>query len=284
MKTRAERIADVVTMMGEAWRQKITPATMLTFSAGTEDILIDDVERGAVRSIRECQFMPSVFELRQLCGTKPDSVSPKDRPTLAWCDVRTAIRKVGGYESPKFDDPVINATIREMGGWVALCDSTSDELVWREKDFLRIYAALATCRLPDERTERLTGIIEKTNGAPTDVVEVGCLTVGTSAVRRIEVEQPKKRLTATLSPVAELAKRLTFGGVADEEAREHKPIVAVRSREEQIAALGLPITARSVVSDELAREVAGVMTREAESRHRQETSGRSVPIAEALNV
>lgn len=233
MKTRPERIADIVTMMGEAWRQKITPATMLTFSVGTDDLPIDAVERAAMRAIRECQFMPSVFELRQLAGAT-GAITAKDKPTLAWCDVRRAISRIGAYESPDFDDPIINATIREMGGWVLLCDSTIEELVWREKDFLRIYAALSTCNLPDERTERLAGIIEKENGSalPAPVVDVGCLTVGTSGVTRHLTEPPILRIEGA-SPAAELAKRLEF-----DDRDEPKPATQpVRSREEQLAAL-----------------------------------------------
>lgn len=235
MKTRAERIADVVTMMGEAWRQKITPATMLTFATGTEDIRIEDVERGAMRAIRECQFMPSVFELRQLCGASIGKLSAKDRPTLAWCDVRRAISRVGGYDSPDFEDPVINATIREMGGWVLLCNSTVEELVWREKDFLRMYSALATCHLDDERTERLAGICERENGTaiPAPVVEVSCLTTnGTARVRRVNVIETKRLASPSQAAVA-LSQRLEFD---DREKPDSVP-VTVLSREQQILAL-----------------------------------------------
>lgn len=235
MKTRAERIADVVTMMGEAWRQKITPATMLTFSAGTDDLPIESVERAAMRAIRECQFMPSVFELRQLAGAKSENVAAKDKPTLAWGDVRRAINRVGAYDSPKFDDPVIHATIRQLGGWVALCDSTAEELVWREKDFLRTYATLAPLELPDEQVARLTGIAERENGPaiPVNVVEVGCLTCGTSGEQRLVEGLDPKRLTAP--PAAEvLAKRLTFDDRDD--VTDLAP-VGKRSRDEQLNAL-----------------------------------------------
>lgn len=233
MKTRAERIADVVTMMGEAWRQKITPATMLTFSVGTEDIPIEAVERGVMRAIRECQFMPSVHELRTMCGAISGNIATKDRPTLAWCDVRRAISRVGGYDSPQFNDPIINATIREMGGWVLLCESTVDELVWREKDFLRLYSALATCQLLEDRVARLAGITEKENGlaVSASVVSVECLTMGPSKMtRRIEAPKEAKALPV-LADVQKLATRLEFK--CDE---DRQPTLA-QKKDEQLAGL-----------------------------------------------
>ncbi len=236
MNPRAARIADVVTMMGEAWRQKVTPATMLTFSAGTDDIAIEELERGAMRAIRECQFMPSVFELRQLCGAKSGHIATKDKPTLAWGDVRRAISRVGAYDSPKFDDPVIHAVIRQLGGWVALCDSTIEELVWREKDFLRTYAALAPLDLPDDQVARLTGIAEKDNGPclPALVVEVGCLTTGTSGEQRHVEETETKRISGPSRPVELFVHRLGFD---DREEKQDSPVVAARNRDEQLALL-----------------------------------------------
>lgn len=237
MKTRAERIADVVTMMGEAWRQKITPATMLTFSAGTDDIEISDVERAAMRAIRECQFMPSVFELRQLAGAKSGNVVAKDRPTLAWGEVRRQISRCGYMDSPKFDDQIIHATIRQLGGWIALCDSTSEDLVWREKDFLRTYAALMPLNLPAEQTERLAGEAERVNGPafPVNLVEIGCLTTGTHGERR-RIEEPETKRISGPSPAAEmLAKRLDFDD-RESSAVIEKPAQA-RSREDQLSLL-----------------------------------------------
>ena len=231
MKTRNERLADVVTMLGEAWRQKITPATLLTFQAGTDDIDIEAIERAAMRAIRECQFMPSVFELRQLTGMS-GAIATKDRPTLAWIDVRQRIAKVGGYDSPNFLDPTINATIRSLGGWVALCDSTTEELVWREKDFLRTYAALMPLNLPDEQTARLAGITETTNGPaiPAPVVEIGCLTTGGYGQRRVTEPVESKRLPLVAAET--LLKRLSV-----DDRDEPKEPITLPDRDTQLAAL-----------------------------------------------
>lgn len=60
--------------------------------------------------------MSSVAELREFCGVASGRINVKDRPLLAWQAVLEAISKVGAYVSPDFDDSVINATIRQLGG------------------------------------------------------------------------------------------------------------------------------------------------------------------------
>ncbi len=58
----------------------------------------------------------------------------------AWSRVVTAIREVGGYESVVFDDPIIHAVIRDMDGWIRLCQVREDELPFRGHDFQARYA------------------------------------------------------------------------------------------------------------------------------------------------
>ncbi|MCX7418727.1 MAG: DUF6475 domain-containing protein [Planctomycetia bacterium] len=128
------------------------------------DLDINPVKRGVMAAIRECQFMPSVHELRKLAGAADSRIDAKDRPLLAWQATRGAFSKVGAYDSPEFDDAVINATIRELGGWLLLCDTPSDEMHWLEKRFCAIYSALCSVKLPTDQTKRLAGITEVGNG------------------------------------------------------------------------------------------------------------------------
>lgn len=231
-------IDEAVAMLAEAFGQKFTPARLMAYEAGLADIDLRTVGEGVMRSIRECQFMPSVFELRQLCGAKSNIPLGKDRPTIAWGDVRRAISRVGGYDSPNFNDPLIHAVIRQLGGWPALCDSTSEELVWREKDFLRTYAAMMQMNVPSEQLERLAGIAEKENGPcfPALIVDVGCLGTGTIGEHRRleEKETVTKRISGPNPAAAMLATKLEFDDRTDPPPILRLP---VRSKDDQIAAL-----------------------------------------------
>lgn len=66
---------------------------------------------------------------------------PSERAQHAWSKLRRGIRRVGPYRSVAFDDPIIHCAIRDMGGWVAVNDWTSDEVPFRQRDFERAYRA-----------------------------------------------------------------------------------------------------------------------------------------------
>lgn len=82
---------------------------------------------------------------------------------LAWSRVAQTIREVGGYSSVVFDDPVIHAVIRDMGGWVTLCQIRVDELPFREKDFTTRYAGYVG-HPPAQYPKQLTGMLAHQHG------------------------------------------------------------------------------------------------------------------------
>lgn len=241
--SRAEQFAGCMYGLGEAFRQKVTGVTLQAYDMGLSDVPISSIRAACAKAVRSCQFMPTVYELRSLCGLVTDSVDGRDKPTLAWQAVRDAIRKVGGYASPNFEDPTVNAVVRELGGWVALCDTPTDQMQWVEKRFLAAYASMQRCKLPDDLTTRLTGISEADNvlcghsDQGVSVVEVRCLSVATRmdapAVPRIEVSTVPRieHGEAVREPIVINTKTAE---IPDEDPQE---ATQSRSREEQLAML-----------------------------------------------
>jgi len=87
-----------------------------------------DPERG--------QFMPKPADIvRQIQGTHGD------RSLIAWGKVLDSLQRVGAYASVCFDDGVIHAVIEDMGGWVKLCRSKTDDLGYLQKRFCDAYKA-----------------------------------------------------------------------------------------------------------------------------------------------
>lgn len=81
-----------------------------------------DPERG--------QFAPKPADIvRQLQGTATD------RSLIAWGKVLDAMQRVGAYTSVVFDDGAIHAAIEDMGGWMKLCRSQTDELPFLQRRF-----------------------------------------------------------------------------------------------------------------------------------------------------
>ncbi|MCX7420100.1 MAG: DUF6475 domain-containing protein [Planctomycetia bacterium] len=254
-KSRSEQILECVTILAEAWRQKITPMTVRTYELGLSDLDINAVKRGVMAAIRDCQFMPSVHELRKLAGAADSRIDAKDRPLLAWLSVRSAISKAGAYSSATFDDDtVIIATIRELGGWERLCDTLSDEMHWLEKRFCATYSALCSVKLSADQTKRLPGIIEISNGregyrsAPIPVAQIRSLTSPNVASEPITLRLEQQDVPKPTGPhiaSAKLVERLTV-----EDREPDLPTVPPKSKEQQLADLKRLSNGRTTTADQ----------------------------------
>lgn len=230
---------ELVTMLAEVTNRKLSEIGFMAYEIALADIPLESLNAATMRLLNSATFMPSPAEIREAAGVVSGAIVTKDRPTLAWEAVRRAMSQVDGYGSVDFDDKVINATIRQIGGWIELCEATLEQLIWKEKDFLRTYAALATCQLSDELTRPLFGIHEQSNAAsypsePTTVFAIGCLTTGTTDITKVIAQPETESVKRIESPIAAevLAKRLTF------DAREEKlPLPPQRTKDEMLAAL-----------------------------------------------
>jgi hypothetical protein len=89
-----------------------------------------DPERG--------QFAPKVADIvRQLSGTATE------RATVAWGKVYEAMQRVGAYTDVVYDDPVIHAVIKDMGGWPKMCRTENESLSFVQHRFCETYRAYA---------------------------------------------------------------------------------------------------------------------------------------------
>ncbi len=174
------------------------PEGMLQWIESLDDLTDDEFCTALKRFSRESKDFPSPAAVRSFAGSV--GLSDSDRATIAWAKVRESIRKVGGYATVTFDDPLITASIREMGGWVQLCETNTDDLKWREQDFRRIYGAIAKAGIGD--ASPLAGICERTNAKlgyapqePAVVVETG-LPLHPAAPALPVTEREPKRLTS----------------------------------------------------------------------------------------
>jgi len=106
------------------------------------------------------QFLPKPADVVKLLGG-----SNLDRATLAWTKTLKAVQHVGTYESVCFDDPIINAVIHEMGGWIAMGAITEKESPFKQREFEQRYRAYRTRGGMFAYPRSLPGIIARENGA-----------------------------------------------------------------------------------------------------------------------
>ncbi len=137
-------VVEAVTMLALTFRQEASKPLIKIYEVGLGGLTAEQVRQATNRAVRECEFMPPPAGLRKLAGI----LSIADRSMLAWEAFRDARRKHGYYQSVDFDDPVINATIRNLGGWcevIIRIDSEDETDKWVRRDFERIYQSL--CRV-----------------------------------------------------------------------------------------------------------------------------------------
>jgi hypothetical protein len=101
------------------------------------------------RALRESKFMPSPAELLAFAGV---TTSRDAQVALAWEAVRAAVDKHDYTASVDFG-PLVNAVVRNIGGWDALCRAKLKELdVWLRRRFEEVHEMFA-----DIPVERLNG-------------------------------------------------------------------------------------------------------------------------------
>jgi hypothetical protein len=203
------------------------------------DLTAEQLRRGIVQTLHTHQYagFPPLGTVRTnaLAGTQ---VSAKDRPLAAWQALLYAIGHVGVYDSPNFDDAIINAVVRELGGWPILCDTPTEGMQWLEKRFCAIYSALCGANLPEEQTRRLAGTTEITNARngysmePVRVAQIRCLTVDSNQqepvrTRLVENLKQPKVLPSPNTAVGVLAEKMN--SVEDEESTPQIALIADKS-------------------------------------------------------
>lgn len=86
----------------------------------------------------------------------------RSRALRAWTEVVTAVRSVGRYNSVVFDDPCIHCVIRDMGGWIYLCQQPEKELPFLRHEFEKRYCDYQGKPLP-HYPRSLKGSLEHDN-------------------------------------------------------------------------------------------------------------------------
>lgn len=182
----------LIESLAAAFGVSVEPALLEGYWLGLDDLPIEALASAVRLAIRQSERMPRPRELRSLAGDMPNDA----RAVQAWGVVSRSVGRFGAYASVNFDDPVINATIRNLGGWPLICTKTVEEFeTWLRKDFERIYASLARNGVTEEAARYLVGHHETTNAAagyrfePPKEITTGLPAHATSPLRRLSAPE-----------------------------------------------------------------------------------------------
>lgn len=157
---RAEFV-NVISAMAATFGREGSEALLTGYWMGLSDLSVQAVKSAAHAAIHHCKFMPVPAELRQLAG----ELLPADRAVKAWQAVIAAVRRHGYYQTVDFDDPLTNATLRNLWhDWSAFDDALeAQDEHWLRKEFERVYQSLVRSSVNADAARPLVGWFEKTN-------------------------------------------------------------------------------------------------------------------------
>jgi len=145
--------------IAEVYGKKMSDASVVIYFEALKDCEFTDIRRGFklhCEDPEEGRFMPLPAHIRgRIC-------KPSKTGLIAWKQVMDAFCAYNYYDSVQFEDGVINAVIKDMGGWMWLSNQNLEE-PWTQKEFERRYEAYKSQGI--EVHERLPGFFELDNRA-----------------------------------------------------------------------------------------------------------------------
>lgn len=172
---RNPRFIEVMGALAEASGQTTTPFKEKIYAKALDDLTIEQVEQAAWHIIKTRVFatFPKIGELREAVLGKREEVS-----ALALDKLEKAMARHGAYRSVIFDDPIIHAVVRSMGGWPKICSLPEEEWKFKRKEFEKLYAAFSSRPNSVETPLQLAGIVERDNSARGYCGEVAPVYIG----------------------------------------------------------------------------------------------------------
>jgi hypothetical protein len=135
-----EKFAASITVLASTFNRELPAAAIEGYWIALKGLSDTEMAAATARALSECRFMPAPAELLALAGR---GRSIDTEAAEAWEAVRCAV-DVHDYTDSVDFGPLVNAVVRNLGGWDRLCRLDLEALnVWARKEFERIYAAFA---------------------------------------------------------------------------------------------------------------------------------------------
>lgn len=139
--TEKTQVMEIIAGLAETFGRNMSRAGLLAYAAGLKDLPVDSIKQAAASVLRNSRHMPSVAELRELAGEG----SVQARAVMAWDAICDAAGRIGSYHSVDFEDAVVNATVRNLGGWPELISKSGDDFFkWMRMEFIKTYVSLSS--------------------------------------------------------------------------------------------------------------------------------------------
>jgi len=161
------------------------------------DLPIEVVQKAAYRAIGESKRMPLPAELREFAGVP----NPEQKAIAAWGDAERASR-LGSYKHIDFEDKLINAVIRHLGGWPAFLSRwTGSEEKWLRMEFIKVYRNFQSTGVNGDACRALPGLSQAQSSG-------GVVAEPVAVLIPCDAERKDARIRVGQKPVVKTLERL----------------------------------------------------------------------------
>ena len=138
------KFKELMMIAGEVYGKEISKELLRANFVILQSLPIEQVTAGMMAHMQDPdsgQYFPKPADIiRRVSGTsKQQAAAISDRASMAWACIEREIRRIGSYGTLDIEDKQAMAAVKAMGGWKSLCASTTEELVWKHKEFASIY-------------------------------------------------------------------------------------------------------------------------------------------------
>lgn len=159
-KTDLTQFAKLWAGMAEMYGKSVSDAVIAMAFAALSRFDLADIRRAINAHVADPvrgQFLAKPADLILHIDGDPES-----RSLQSWTKVEQAIGRVGPHQSVVFDEPAVMSAIEDMGGWIALCGLTEQEVPFKRQEFVKRYKGYLT-RPPLTHPAKLIGMSEAYN-------------------------------------------------------------------------------------------------------------------------
>ena len=156
------KFLQILTGLSDLYGAELSRVSISLYWDSLKQYKMDMISIAASAHVKHSKWMPKPSEFIDV--VRQNEISPEERATLAWGAVSRAAKSIGGYSCVDFDDPLINATVRNMGGWPRICTQPAEHFEsFIRRQFIADYVVLCKSNLSAESLLPLRGTFDKDN-------------------------------------------------------------------------------------------------------------------------
>jgi len=122
-KSDKRKFVEVLTSLSDLYDASISENSIQLYWDILQKYSIDEFVLSAKAHASTSKWMPKPSDF--IDSLESATPSSEEKAIVAWAAVTSSTRSIGGNTSVRFDDPLIHAVIRSLGGWSGLCASSA---------------------------------------------------------------------------------------------------------------------------------------------------------------